>query len=434
MQSFISFNRTFGKKTVDEKVEQQASGFGSLKTDDTSEEKVAHRNVGLSSSGDKSVTDESSPKNVEISSTSAENEETSSSKPINKGETKKDVTGVNSKEKIVDSESQEYIDIQSNAVIEVNSKVDDTISCVAKNIDHNPDIVEEMSEGVVTEDSDTDTINLNKLKDLFETSSDFTKQCFIMYLQSSHSELLTTPVDDMIVDSETVDNSDTEISDKGVEVKEEQIEDKEKNVSTDESKSSTDESESSTDESKSSTDELKSSTDELKSSADESESSTDESKSNTDESKSSTDVSKSDSVIEKSDTNDSNVDTGDVSTSEVTDTDGDSLKKVEQMIDPDELTLKDIFCQTPVFERRAFLDGLIEQITELTEYLSNFNIKVDSKIEILDKKKDELFDRVEFSTEEDSIKLVIDIKSLLKKRRELEELKKTVDKVVETYR
>ena len=406
MQSFISFNRTFGKKTVDEKVEQQASGFGSLKTDDTSEEKVAHRNVGLSSSGDKSVTDESSPKNVEISSTSAENEETSSSKPINKGETKKDVTGVNSKEKIVDSESQEYIDIQSNAVIEVNSKVDDTISCVAKNIDHNPDIVEEMSEGVVTEDSDTDTINLNKLKDLFETSSDFTKQCFIMYLQSSHSELLTTPVDDMIVDSETVDNSDTEISDKGVEVKEEQIEDKEKNVSTDESKSSTDESESSTD----------------------------ESKSNTDESKSSTDVSKSDSVIEKSDTNDSNVDTGDVSTSEVTDTDGDSLKKVEQMIDPDELTLKDIFCQTPVFERRAFLDGLIEQITELTEYLSNFNIKVDSKIEILDKKKDELFDRVEFSTEEDSIKLVIDIKSLLKKRRELEELKKTVDKVVETYR
>ena len=413
MQSFISFNRTFGKKTVDEKVEQQASGFGSLKTDDTSEEKVAHRNVGLSSSGDKSVTDESSPKNVEISSTSAENEETSSSKPINKGETKKDATGVNSKEKIVDSESQEYIDIQSNAVIEVNSKVDDTISCVAKNIDHNPDIVEEMSEGVVTEDSDTDTINLNKLKDLFETSSDFTKQCFIMYLQSSHSELLTTPVDDMTVDSETVDNSDTEISDKGVEVKEEQIEDKEKNVSTDESKSSTDESKLSTDESKLSTD---------------------ESKSSTDESKSSTDVSKSDSVIEKSDTNDSNVDTDDVSTSEVTDTDGDSLKKVEQMIDPDELTLKDIFCQTPVFERRAFLDGLIEQITELTEYLSNFNIKVDSKIEILDKKKDELFDRVEFSTEEDSIKLVIDIKSLLKKRRELEELKKTVDKVVETYR
>ena len=413
MQSFISFNRTFGKKTVDEKVEKQASGFGSLKTDDINEEKIAHKNVELSSSGDKSVTGEPSPKSVKIPSTSAKNEETSSSKPSDNAGTEKDATGVNSKEKIVDSESQEYIDIQSNAVVEVDSKVGDTINCVAENIDHNPDIVEEMSEGVVTEDSDIDTINLNKLKDLFETSSDFTKQCFIMYLQSSHSELLTTPVDDMTVDSETVDNSDTEIPDKGVEVKEEQIEDKEKNVSTDALESSTDESESSTDES---------------------ESSTDESESSTDESKSSTDESESDSVIEKSDTNDSNVDTGDVSTSEVTDTDDDSLKKVEQMIDPDELTLKDIFCQTPVFERRAFLDGLIEQITELTEYLSNFNIKVDSKIEILNKKKDELFDRVEFSTEEDSIKLVIDIKSLLKKRRELEELKKTVDKVVETYR
>lgn len=377
MQSFISFNRTFGKKTVEEKIEKPLSGLGSLKTDDTKNEKSVLKNAELSSEGAKSVTVESNVKNSEISSTVVKTEETSSQKPINNDGTKKDATDANLKDEINDSESQEYIDIQNNAVVEVKEKV----SGVAENVDHNPDVIEEMSEGVVTEDCDIDTFNLNKLKDLFEASSDFTKQCFIMYLHSSYSELLSTPVDDMTVDSETVIVSDVKTSEKEIGDKEKQVEDENNTV-----------------------------TDEVKSDSAESQ------------------------ITDIAETDSSNVDVDDISTSEVTDTDGNSLEKVEQVIDPDELTLKDVFCQTPVFERRAFLIGLIEQITELIEYLSNFNIKVDSKIEILDKKKGELFDRVEFSTEEDSIKLIMDIKSLLKKRRELEELKKTVDKVVETYR
>ena len=63
MQSFISFNRTFGKKTVEEKIEKPLSGLGSLKTDDTKNEKSVLKNAELSSEGAKSVTVESDVKN-----------------------------------------------------------------------------------------------------------------------------------------------------------------------------------------------------------------------------------------------------------------------------------------------------------------------------------------------------------------------------------
>lgn len=107
--------------------------------------------------------------------------------------------------------------------------------------------------------------------------------------------------------------------------------------------------------------------------------------------------------------------------------------KVNLCFDLSDKSLTDIFRQTPVFERKLLIEVVFEEVRELLEYLSTFNVKVDNKIQALVNKKNDLVEKVEFCDDNEALVLVKDIKTLLKQHRELVALRETVDTVVKAY-
>ena len=102
--------------------------------------------------------------------------------------------------------------------------------------------------------------------------------------------------------------------------------------------------------------------------------------------------------------------------------------------DYDSYTLTDMFCSTPILDRKELLINMFSQFDDLLNYLTTYDSEIEKQLSEIKEQKSILVDQISDDTsDEDLAKTMSDIRDLMRSIKEVESMKDTVKELVNKY-